>query len=295
MLVADVVPLPPLDLMSALSGSNSEEDFRRDQRVFRQLFLNPGGLKPTDRVLEVGSGIGRMAAALGDYLAPPGGYDGLEIVAAGTRWCADHITPVRPHFRFRHADVYNASYNPDGPVRARTYRFPFADATFDFVFLTSVFTHLLPADAVHYLFEVARVLKPGGRLFATFFLVEQDRLARIRAGGGDNHFRLMHRYGKPQLPAGEPVGYDDCFVANPTAPERAVGYNGRWVADQLRGCGLTPDATTYYGSWAGQPSEWDGQDVVCATKTGSPSLGHRLKKALRMNWLREWRWRLAKR
>src|SRR5206468_983780 len=100
---------------------------------------------------------------------PGGSYDGLEVAADGVRWCADTITPVLPHFRFHHADVYNSVYNPSARRRPRAYRFPFADATFDFAFLTSVFTHLLPHDAAHYLSELARVLRPGGRLFATFF------------------------------------------------------------------------------------------------------------------------------
>ena len=41
----------------------------------------------------------------------------------------------------------------------------------DVAFLTSVFTHMLPEDVEHYLDELARVLKPGGRTLITWFLL----------------------------------------------------------------------------------------------------------------------------
>ena len=40
--------------------------------------------------------------------------------------------------------------------------------------LTSVLTHLLEDEAEHYLAETARVLEPGGRALATFFLLDDD-------------------------------------------------------------------------------------------------------------------------
>ena len=291
---ADVVPMPPLDLIRLLSGSGSEDDYRATGQLFRRLLLNPGGLKPTDRVLDVGCGIGRMAVALADHIAPPGSYDGFDIAPAAIHWCHEHVTPRWPHFRFHHADVFNAMYNPTSRVRARAYRFPYPSGTFDHVFLTSVFTHLLPADAAHYLAEVARVLKPGGRVFATFFLLHQERLERVRAGGMVGLFRDMRRYKNQPLAGGEPVGYGDCFYHDPQVLEAAVGYDRQWVTDQIRACGLTADATIYYGDWCGHPSEWDGQDVICATKTGTPAFGHRLKKAMRLDGLREWLWRRTK-
>lgn len=285
---APTLPVPPQELMNRLSGPGTEDDFRAVMRVFRRLFVEQGGLKPTDRVLEVGSGIGRMAQAVADYLTPPGQYDGLEIAPDGVKWCADTITPVLPHFRFHHADVYNSVYNPTARRRARVYRFPFADGTFDFAFLTSVFTHLLPRDAAHYLGELARVLKPGGRLFATFFLFNAERVKLVRTGTGVFHQLL--RYGQGQLTGPTPAP-GDCFVHDPNSPEAAVGYEEKWIGDQLRECGLTPDATTYYGDWDGRPSAYDGQDVVCGTKTGGPSLGRRVKGVMRLDGLREWVWR----
>jgi len=45
-----------------------------------------------------------------------------------------------------------------GTVAASEFVFPFADASFDFVSLASVFTHMLPVDLEHYAGQIARVL-----------------------------------------------------------------------------------------------------------------------------------------
>ena len=54
------------------------------------------------------------------------------------------------------------------------YRFPFADSIFSFVFLTSVFTHMLCEGVEQYLNEIQRVLLPRGRSFITFFLLNEE-------------------------------------------------------------------------------------------------------------------------
>ncbi|MDQ2686384.1 MAG: class I SAM-dependent methyltransferase, partial [Armatimonadota bacterium] len=87
---------------------------------------------------------------------------------------------------FQRTDVYNKYYNPGGILTASEYRFPFEDAEFDFVYLTSVFTHMLRRDVEHYLEEIARVLRPGGRCLASFFLLdERTNPGRARTGFPD--------------------------------------------------------------------------------------------------------------
>lgn len=133
--------IPPKSLSFVGKG-----DFEKIGREFRQHFIALAGLRPEHRVLDVGCGIGRMAIPLTEYLSPAGGYWGFDIVRKGIDWCSERITPKFPNFQFRHSDVYNQHYNPGGTVRACDYRFPFEDNFFDFVFLTSVFTHMVPAD-----------------------------------------------------------------------------------------------------------------------------------------------------
>src|SRR5262249_3476419 len=128
---------------------------------------------------DIGSGIGNLALALIDTHQAT--YDGVEINQEAAAWCARAIAPRNSRFRFHHADIAGGAYNPAGRLTASGYRFPFAGGSFDFVFLGSVFTHMLPADAAHYLGEIGRVLAPGGTCAASWFLVNAERRPVIEA------------------------------------------------------------------------------------------------------------------
>jgi SAM-dependent methyltransferase len=282
--------LPPAELIDYISGITDPAVFRGVGAIYRDLFV-ARGLRPTDRVLDVGCGVGRIALPLADYLAG-GTYDGFDISRPAIDWCRENITPRHPNFRFAHADVYNEFYNPGGRRRARRFRFPHPAAAFDFAFLTSVFTHLLPRDLTHYLTEVARVLRPGGRCVITFFLHNPGTAANIRAGR--SAFRLPYRQGKPARPVGADPEYGDCLTESAAEVERVVAYDERWVRDTFAACGLTLDAGVQYGNWSGRP-EALFQDVVAATKTGTVATRLRVAPLLRLDALRElvWNTRLA--
>jgi ubiquinone/menaquinone biosynthesis C-methylase UbiE len=51
------------------------------------------GLKPHERVLDLGCGIGRMAVSHPRYLGDRGSYEGLEVFLKGIAWCQENITP----------------------------------------------------------------------------------------------------------------------------------------------------------------------------------------------------------
>ena len=90
--------------------------------------------------------------------------------------------PRYPNFRFQVADVHNKEYNPKGTYKASEYEFPYKKASFDFVILSSAFTHILPDEVPNYLSEIERVMKPGGRAMITFFLLNRQSLKLIEAG-----------------------------------------------------------------------------------------------------------------
>jgi SAM-dependent methyltransferase len=244
--------LPPEEQIDYVGSGNDLETFEFIGEHFFQHFTKLGGLKPNHRVLDVGCGIGRMALPLTKYLDPKAGgsYEGFDIVPHGIDWCRQNITTRYPHFRFQLADVFNEFYHPAGRYRARVYRFPFASKSFDFVFLTSVFTHMLPRDLTHYLSEIARVLRPGGRCLITYFLHSEETAANIRAGKGS--FTLPLRYGKLDLPIGTPPEYGDCYSETREEIERVIAYDERWVMDQFRTCGLAVDQPVTYGRWSGR-------------------------------------------
>src|SRR5579871_4883348 len=68
------------------------------------------GLKPTDRVLDIGCGNGRVAEQLAPFLADGGSYLGFDISKAGVAGCRRRFAG-RPHLRFEHLDVRNGEYN----------------------------------------------------------------------------------------------------------------------------------------------------------------------------------------
>ena len=226
-------------------------DFKLVGEVFKRHSIDLGLLQPDHNVLDVGCGVGRVAVALTSFLSPESGYWGLDITRNGIQWCRNEITARYPNFHFEWCDVYNKVYNPTGKQRATTYTFPFADSTFDFVLLSSVFTHMLPADVEHYLSESSRVVKPGGRCLATFFLLNDESRKLIAAGSSKQQF--AHEI-------------DGGRVANKNLPEAAVAYDEDGVRQLYENVGFRTDESIFYGSWCGRASFVDDQDIIVARR-----------------------------
>ena len=224
-------------------------DFRTAGDEFREVFVSLGGLRPDEDVLDVGSGVGRGAIGLTGWLQ--GRYEGIDVVRRGIEWCQQAITPRYPNFHFQVADLYNRHYNPVGRFSASEYRFPFEDHSFDFVLLTSVFTHLLPADRDNYISEVARVLRPTGRCLATFFLLNDEARRNLQ----DSPSSLNFRFSRP--------GY---WTDNERIPEAAVAYEEADVREQLERSDLQI-AKVRYGVWSGRSDGVGWQDLLVAERT----------------------------
>src|SRR5690242_18875206 len=75
-------------------------DGRSIGREFINSFIEPGGLLPCQRVLDVGCGIGPMAVPLTSFVNAGGCYEGIDVVKSGIRWCTRHICPRYPNFHF---------------------------------------------------------------------------------------------------------------------------------------------------------------------------------------------------
>lgn len=225
------LPIPNPDYISQIGGGFTEVALE-----FLAYFVQQASLQPTDSVLDVGCGVGRMAYALAYYLNPKGRYEGFDIVGDLVEWAAQSISPRFPNFQFRSVDMYNKRYNPHGTVLPAEFIFPYVNESFQFVFLTSVFTHLQGAEVCHYLEEIHRILKPGGRCLATCFLLQEES-------------ELLIAQGK----SSQPLVYElkDCFTSNLLIPETAIGFRETLLLEWIGERGFTV-LGKYYGSWCGR-------------------------------------------
>ncbi|GHD49963.1 methyltransferase [Thalassobaculum fulvum] len=232
-------------------------DFRAIGAEFLELFIRYGGLRPEWDVLDLGCGIGRMAIPLTQYLDASARYVGVDVNRAGITWCRRRITRVYPNFVFRHLDYQNPLYNPAGKKLPWEHPLPFEPASFDFVIATSVFTHLSRQDVKSYFRQLAEVLRPGGRLFATFFLLDDEAVAAMGRGGSRLTFQIREGW--------------SMFEANGLPVRSATAFRSEFVERLLSGNGLRPCGSFLRGSWSGAAGGVTYQDVVVAEKAGDAS------------------------
>jgi SAM-dependent methyltransferase len=248
----------PLDMWEGISGQRDAltpprgliftggGDFRAQGSRMVDIFCQYAGLQPQHRVLDIGSGIGRMAVPLTAKLSSSGSYEGFDVIEMGVRWCQKRISSRFPNFQFRYVPLANDLYRADGQEAGR-FRFPYSDTDFDFACAISVFTHFLPDEVEQYLRETSRVLKPGGTFCATFFLLnaESERLLP-----GRTQFSFPHDHGHYRLMD------ERVRAAN-------VSFREDWLRASAQRCGLRIEAI-HYGYWCGREKAecLDFQDVV---------------------------------
>jgi SAM-dependent methyltransferase len=214
------------------------------------------GLKPDHRVLDLGCGVGRFAAAFAAYTHGRGRYEGLDASVEAIDTCNTYIAPAVDGFRFQVADVFNTHYRPDADQPAAMYRFPFSDASFDFVFSNSLFTHLAPRDLENYLREIGRVLAPGGRTLNTIFLLNAESVDSLKAG--------LSRQELPHEVAG-----GIARVKRLDRPEAVIAFDERFARRAHADAGLGIEEPIRYGSWSGRKSSGAGfgnKDIVVALR-----------------------------
>lgn len=182
--------IPDYSIAEYVGSGGGAEQYKAIGRMQVDWLRQHADLKPDDDVLEVGCGIGRIAAPLTQYLRG-GTYRGFDIVPHGIQWCQAQITSRYPNFTFFVSDIYNKAYNPGGRGKASEYSFPFEDASFDVVFLTSV-------------------LRSGGRCYCTAYLRTEEARRFMEPG---ESFRIFR-----------PMEDARAWTDSPDVPEAAIGY-----------------------------------------------------------------------
>ncbi len=145
--------------------------FRGQWSELRRKTVTLAGIQPGEHVLDVGCGTGTLA---------------LEVARRAGR--AGHFTGIDPSSeQIAHARSKAARHNVPIDFQIGVIEhLPLPDQTFDVV-LSTLMMHHLPAPLKRQgLAEIARVLKPGGRLIIADFKPKKERqgqAARFHAGG----------------------------------------------------------------------------------------------------------------
>lgn len=208
-------------------------------------------LQPDQHVLDIGSGIGRIARSLTTYLSNDGQYRGFDVDPRAVAWCQRSYSRF-PNFLFAYAPVGYVNVRGRGRVRGEDLVFPYADATFDLAFSMSVYTHLNRATVDHYLAETSRVLRPGGMCVNTFFVMDGLAVDAMQSGRADRRYMKQG---------------DGVYVADLDNPNFGIGFTPDVINTFHETHGLTIVPPIRFGTWSGRKVEsFVYQDVVVARK-----------------------------
>jgi SAM-dependent methyltransferase len=211
------------------------------------------GLEPGMSFLEIGSGIGRDAFQLIGELGPAGRYVGIDVQRESIVWCQKNIGRAHPNFRFVHVDAAHELHNPYGAKTTMDFPLPAPDRSIDRVAMQSVLTHIFEEEVVHYLREIARVLKVDGLAYATFLLYSEEIVTASRKNRLTRYgLRFEHKYA------------DGCYVDNPQYPTGGVAYTAQAMQRMIGRAGLRLVRPFLKGQWSGYHADPDddGQDVA---------------------------------
>jgi SAM-dependent methyltransferase len=129
-------------------------------------------------------------------------------------------------------------------------KFPYANESFDFVFLTSVFTHICPNEIENYMSEISRVLRKNGRCLITCFLLNDESRNLMNLGKNEFNFKF---------------NFDGFASTDEEAPERAIALPEDFILKLFERNNLDIVKPIHYGGWYKENS-LGRQDVVIALK-----------------------------
>jgi len=212
-------PLPPADLRV---GVGEGHYYKVGEDIVQRLKA-VAGLNPASRVLDVGCGLGRVAWPLARELGPLGSYDGFDAVAAYIDWCANGLALDPQRVRFHWFDIRSSVYNPGGTIQGDALVFPWREGAFTLTIATSLFTHLSAEGTRNYLQQISRTLAKGGRMFASFFVLDEESRAVMAQRETFPHFTEAFEQGR---------------IADRGSPDAAIAFDAEWLHRAIIDCGM---------------------------------------------------------
>jgi SAM-dependent methyltransferase len=138
------------------------------------------------------------------------------------------------------------------------------DADFDFVTALSVWTHFNEQDALFYLQEVRRVLKPGGKAMITFFVL--DEIYQKTLGMRSDEPGRYHGTSQKSWIFDRPAHGSDAWFCPSwvNVPEEAIGVTPAGL-DRLMATAELELVEKYRGNWKEVPGVFF-QDILVFQK-----------------------------
>lgn len=165
-------------------------------------YFSKGYLTADSDIVEIGCGCGRIAMHLNaEYFR--GTYLGIDIDPEMIDYCRSYLPS--PRFTFSLSPQTSSTYRGADNLSTAPGDFTIAAPNSkDFVFSTSLFTHLLEKEMGFYLRESFRALRDNGTMVMSFFCLEYVDLGKP--------WTFSHRMG-------------NAFIDDEKYPEAAVGYS----------------------------------------------------------------------
>ena len=230
-----------------LRAASVPQSFYLGQQVLDWLTIHVP-LRLGARVLDVGCGDGRVAAAFARAEGFTGAYAGVDIdrerIGALTRAFAG-----QPRFRFQHVDLFHSYYNPRGRLDPSAHAYAYPPESFDLIFFNSIFSHLRLSVIANHLRNAERCLAPGGKVWLTCYLIDEkyDR----------EQVRENRRFDQE---------FDLGYTATPAEPEGVVAYEQARLLSTITEAGLALEQRIR-GHWLGPRHSLDQHEqdvIVCA-------------------------------
>jgi ubiquinone/menaquinone biosynthesis C-methylase UbiE len=230
--------------------------------IFQTLMYQNLEQKTGNQILDIGCGTGLLGIAADPFVSEGGLYTGVDVMTDDIDFCKQHYPNDK--YKFIHLDVHNASYADE--QKANPVKWDLEDNSFELATALSVWTHFNEEDAIFYLKEVERVLKPGGKAIITFFRLDEhyekslekrsktDELSRYNNTPQNRWFYTKKAYNS-----------DEWYTTEwANVPEDAIGITEKGWEQMLAATNLKV-AHYYPGNWKEMPGAYF-QDVVIFSK-----------------------------
>ncbi len=211
-------------------------------------------IQPDMSILDFGSGCGRLAVPMMQFLTKDGSFTGIDIIPKLIEFSNKHIASRYSNCNFYLSSDKNKLYDKfietgEPKLVPNKQLDDFGKDSFDVISAFSVFTHLSDSEAEDYLKQFKLLLKPNGKIILSCFLINDSS-------------REYLRNGKSTIPFSDEVfQYKDVYYYAHDGQLTAVGYLEEKLQKLAFNAGFEP-VVTYHGHWCGRPVRHFYQDIL---------------------------------